>query len=543
MEARQKLSRLRPRVASRYSIILGIIGFLATMFILDVLATAQRIGFSPVKQIELSSAAHHNEKKIIAKYGGIYEDERLRDWLQRTAERLIAASDRPNLQIGVAVLSSPAINAFALPSGQLYVTRGLLLLANDTSELAAVLAHEIAHVTANHSAIRFDHARGQGGADRGARSVGDARGDDAFALAKSNLAVALFFRAQEIEVDRIGLEVSAKAGFDPAAGVRFLMAMEREAKLSGGLGLDREPFHPLVSDRIINLQLNVGKYARQDLGREEKSEYLANVEGMIFGEDTRRGSMGGRQVLFAKLGIAVDVPEGFVINSANETGSLFAADEPHRRRLWIEVLQPMPARSLSAFLSAGIAGDSRLHSIEEVSINGESAVTALGDDDRRWIYRIYAIHTNSAIYRFVLAAEHMTQEDEGAFGRSVETLRRITAAESEALDPPYLKIVTLEHGGVSEQVWEETAAFHLPLERFLVLNDLEAGQPLAPGEMVKIVAKDIANRVSESPTSDPPESRVSVTTTDQTLVRPRVSCRRYVFEPSPGNCSVADRVD
>jgi predicted Zn-dependent protease len=504
------------------------IGVFAAMSILGVLATAQRAGFSAVKQIELSSAALRDEKKIIAKYGGIYKEQRLIDWLQRITDRLIAASGRPNLQFGVAVLNSPAINAFALPSGRLYVTRGLLLLANDTSELAAVLAHEIAHVTASHAAIRFDRARRLEGTDSGAREATDTRSDDAFAMAKSNLAVALFFRAQEIEADRIGLKVAAKAGFDPEGGVRFLMAMERAAKLSSGSGLDREPFHPLVSDRVINLQLNGRRYARQDLGREEKVEYLANVEGLIFGEDTRRGSIRGRQVLFAKLDLAVDVPEGFVINSANETGSLFAADEAGRRMLWIEVLKPMPARSLSAYLPAGIAGDSRLYSVEEVSINGNSAVTALGDDDRRWIYRIYAVHTNSAIYRFVFAAEHMTQENEGAFRLSVETLRRITAAETEASNPAFLKILTLEHGGASEQVWEKTAALHVSLERFLVLNNLEAGQLLAPGEMVKIIVKDIANRVSEIPTSDPLQSWVTAITTDQTLVQPRVSRNKNV---------------
>src|SRR5947209_1895632 len=103
--------------------------------------------------------AQREHARILAAYGGAYDDPRLEGLITHTVDRLVAASERPNLKYKVTILNSPAINAFALPNGQLYVTRGLLALANDTSELSSVLSHEMAHVIARHAAIREDQVR------------------------------------------------------------------------------------------------------------------------------------------------------------------------------------------------------------------------------------------------------------------------------------------------------------------------------------------------------------------------------------------------
>src|SRR5580765_4529388 len=112
----------------------------------------------PAKPAEpLPALREHN--RILAAYGGAYQDARLEALITHTVDRLVAASERPNLRYKVTILNSPAINAFALPNGQLYVTRGLLALAKDTSELSSVLSHEMAHVIARHAAIREDQVR------------------------------------------------------------------------------------------------------------------------------------------------------------------------------------------------------------------------------------------------------------------------------------------------------------------------------------------------------------------------------------------------
>ena len=98
-------------------------------------------------------------QRILAAYNGAYEDPKLEALLNQTVAKLVAASERPDMHYQVTILNSAAVNAFALPTGQLYVTRGLIALANDTSELASVLSHEMSHVIARHAAIREDQAR------------------------------------------------------------------------------------------------------------------------------------------------------------------------------------------------------------------------------------------------------------------------------------------------------------------------------------------------------------------------------------------------
>src|SRR6185436_2877190 len=121
--------------------------------------------------------------------------------------------ERPDQHYKITVLNSPAINAFALPSGQLYVTRGLITLANDASELASVLSHEMAHVIAQHATIREDRARQVALVTRVFDNLGSDPETTALALAKSKLALASFSRAQEFEADGIGVGIAARAGY------------------------------------------------------------------------------------------------------------------------------------------------------------------------------------------------------------------------------------------------------------------------------------------------------------------------------------------
>ena len=185
------------------------------------------------KQAQLQPAAEREHQRILASYGGVYENARLQDEIGKLVDRLVTASERPNLKYEVTILNSPAINAFALPNGRLYVTRGLIALANDRSELASVLAHEMGHVIARHAEIREEQARQ---AAIVGHVVSDVLSDPqmgALALAKSKLTLASFSRAQEFEADGIGVGISARAGFDPYGAARFLNDMQRNAELEG----------------------------------------------------------------------------------------------------------------------------------------------------------------------------------------------------------------------------------------------------------------------------------------------------------------------
>jgi len=192
-------------------------------------------------------------QRILAAYNGAYDDPKLEGLLNQAVAKLVAASDRPDVAYRVTILNSAAVNAFALPTGQLYVTRGLIALANDTSELASVLSHEMSHVIARHAAMREDQARQVALVSRVVQDVLSDPETGALALAKSKIALASFSRAQEFEADGIGVGIAARAGYDPYGAVRFLTSMGRNSELKAPPGQTRiDPraadFHHLLAD-------------------------------------------------------------------------------------------------------------------------------------------------------------------------------------------------------------------------------------------------------------------------------------------------------
>jgi len=202
-----------------------------------------------------SPAAEREHERILSSYGGSYDDPKLEALIGKTVDRLVAVSERPDLTYKVTILNSGAVNAFALPTGQLYVTRGLVALASDTSELSSVLSHEMAHVLAKHASIREDQAR-QAAIVTRVMDMGNDPDMTALALAKSKLTMASFSRAQEFEADGIGVGISARAHFDPYGASRFLSAMERNAALKAGrTSLDPRlqdflSSHPATPERV-----------------------------------------------------------------------------------------------------------------------------------------------------------------------------------------------------------------------------------------------------------------------------------------------------
>lgn len=280
-----------------------------------------------VKPATLSSptaatqAAEREHQRILASYGGAYEDPRLQALIGRTVDRLVASSDRPDLAYKVTILNSGAVNAFALPTGQLYVTRGLVALASDTSELSSVLSHEMAHVLARHAAIREDEARQAAVVTRVVNEVGNDPDLSALALAKSKLKMASFSRAQEFEADGIGVGIAARAHFDPYGAARFLSAMEKNAAMKAGRtpldprALDFLSSHPATPERVRNAQASARQFSGPHTGERDRDAYLAAIDNVVYGEDPSEGFVRGRRFLHPKLGFTFQAPEGYLLEN------------------------------------------------------------------------------------------------------------------------------------------------------------------------------------------------------------------------------------
>jgi predicted Zn-dependent protease len=444
-----------------------------------------------VQQIQPAVSREH--QRILAAYGGAYNDTKLEAMVAQTVDRLVAASERPEAKYRITILNSPAINAFALPSGQLYVTRGLLALANDTSELASVLSHEMAHVIADHAAIRADQARH---AAMVSNVVSDVLSDPmsgALALAKSKIALASFSRAQELEADGIGVGIAARAGYDPYGAARFLASMGRNAELKAGVnGPDPRAFdftatHPATPERVSNAQLNARQYTGPGSGERDRNTYLARLNGIVYGEDPAEGFVRGRKFVHPRLAFTLTAPEGYSLD--NTAQAVLGVKDGGDAAMRLDVISVPAEQTLAAYLTSGWLDNVDPGSVADITVNGFPAATATAKG-QEWSFRLYVVRFGSDIYRFIYAAKNFTPETDAQFRASIDSFRRLSAAEVQTARPLRLKIFKVKSGETPESI----AARHMAhsdhaAARFRVLNGLTQTARLKPGELVKVLVE------------------------------------------------------
>jgi predicted Zn-dependent protease len=446
----------------------------------------------PPKLTESSPQGMREHQRVLAAYGGAYEDPKLQAVLTRVVNRLVAASERPELTYKVTILNSPAVNAFALPTGQLYVTRGLLGLANDSSELASVVSHEIAHVIARHADMREEQARRAELVNNVVNDVLSDPQDGAMALARSKLALASFSRAQEFEADGIGVGIASRSGYDPFGAARFLTSMGRNADFRAvGRSRDNRPLdflssHPATPERVKSARSSARQIAAPGRGERDKAVYLAGIDGLVYGEDPIEGFVRGRRFLHPKLGFTFTAPDGFSLD--NTAQAVLGIKDPGNEALRLDVVKVPAEQTLIEYLNSGWIENIEQGSVEELSINGFPAATATAKGEQ-WTFRLYAVRFGSEIYRFIFAAKARTPETERAFREAVGTFRRLTLAEIQSAKPLRLKVVKVQPGDTVEHLASRMALIDRQLDRFRVLNGLDANDQVKPGELVKIIVE------------------------------------------------------
>lgn len=447
-------------------------------------------------EAEMSPAVLQQHQRILATYGGVYDDPQLQAMVQQLVERLVAASERPDLHYRVTILNSEAVNAFALPTGQLYVTRGLIALANDESELAAVIGHEMGHVIAHHAELREREMRDEQLGDQVVADLANDPEAGALALAKSKLKLAKFSQQQELDADAIGIGISARAGYDPYGSVRFLNSLEANSNLKprpdGVLNPAAPDFlssHPATPERIAHALTVARQYKApaddtpQQLAQ-ARDAYLASINGIVFGEDPSEGFVRGRRFLHPRLGFTFTAPEGFVLD--NTAKAVLGVKRGGDSALRLDVVQVPAEQTLANYINSGWIENIDPGSVHDVTINGFPAATATakGDD---WDFRLYVIRFGSDVYRFIFASKKFTPDIDRGFRESIGTFRRMTLAEIKHAKPLHLKIVKVEPGDTVEKLASRMAVPDRQAERFRVLNGLGPGDSLKPGTEVKIV--------------------------------------------------------
>lgn len=425
--------------------------------------------------------------RILAAYGGLYDDPGAARAVARAVGRLVAASDDPSQTYRITILNTPVINAFALPNGNLYVSRGLIALANDTSELAAVIAHEMAHVTARHAAAR---ARRNEAAQTVGRVVANVVSDpdqQKMTLASTQLSLARFSQVQELEADAIGVRTLSRAGYDPYASARFLTSMQRfsEFRAARAGKPDFLSSHPTTPERITFAVRAAREIGAPGIGDQDREAYVSRLDGMTFGDDPSEGFIRGRSYIHRQLGIALTLPAGWTLE--NSPKAVLGSDADGSAFRFDSVSVP-EGTELGAYLASGWLNGLDPSSIRSTSVNAWPAATATAAADG-WTFRIGLVRLGKTTYRFFFATQAAAASLEKTFEETLQSFRAISTDEAQRLRPLRLAIHRVKAGDTAETLATRMAVTDRKLELFQVLNGLEAGAELSLGQSVKLVVE------------------------------------------------------
>jgi predicted Zn-dependent protease len=431
---------------------------------------------------------------LVEEFGGEYRAPASEAYLNRILSRLADASDTPGQSAyRVTILNTPVVNAFALPSGNLYVTRGLLALANDASEVAAVMAHEIAHVTSRHRALRDERQR-EADLIVKAADVIQSRQKGEEIRARQKLSVASFSRQQELEADAMGVRVIAKAGYDPYGASRFLSALGKSTDLRAALyGKKRSSLnydilseHPSTPERVSKAIAAARAIGAPGIGDRDRAGYLAAIDGVAFGDDPTTGYVHGARYTNGKLHFSFTAPEGFVLENSAE--ALFGVRDRENEALHLDWETVRPGQTLEAYVSSGWVEGLMRSSVRSRQINGLPAVTAnarAGD----WNFRLAVIQLDGRFFRLIFAVRSLTDDSERRFDASIGSFHRLSDEEAAALHAPKVAIVAASPTDTIASMSQRMATANPPGEYFRLLNGLDPDAPLIPGEHYKIVTE------------------------------------------------------
>lgn len=425
--------------------------------------------------------------RVVAEYGGVYSDPDVEEAVARVVSRLVAASDDPARRYKITILNSPVANAFALPGGYLYVTRGLIALTSDSSELAAVISHEIAHVLLNHALQRARVVEQADIVDRVAEVLSDPNASQS-TRASSRTGLATFSRNQEVEADKIGITIAGRAGFDPFAASRFLDKLEAYAAFRSAVGRrdDSASFlasHPAALERRELALVVARQFGAPGIGDNRRDGYGQALDGMVFGDDPSEGFVRGREFLHPRLAIAFRVPPTFRLENTKEAVLAAAGENTAMRFDGVTVEHDQtPAEYLAAGWINGLVEES----IEATTVNGLPAATAdaaAGD----WMFQIGAVRIGGSMYRLIFADRGNSAVIRQALRETLTTFRRLTPTEVARLRPLRIDIATVRPDDTIGLMAARMKGTERKLELFRLLNSLGPDDALVPGQAVKLV--------------------------------------------------------
>jgi predicted Zn-dependent protease len=427
---------------------------------------------------------------------GLYPNDALQQYVQGVGMRLAKGSERPDLPWHFSVVDVPAINAFALPGGYIYITRGLLAHLDSEAEMAGVLGHEIGHVTARHAARAYTRQASLG-IGAAVTSVLFPETAPYAAAAQTGLGVLFlkYDRNQEVQSDGLGARYAASQGWQPSGMSRVLETLGRVSATADRRGVPNWlSTHPQPADRVVKVSDEVAALEATRPASEwtvNRDPYWKQIDGLVFGDNPREGIVRGREFIHPDMRFRLVFPEGWKIENGRQQVTAKPA-EVRDVMMSLELVPNAQGSSLdviamSSMRKAGftpIAGDS-------TNLNGAPAYVGVYDGTTQdgtavRVKAAYIRHERQVLLLAGIAGQASYTEAERAFDQSIRSFAPLDAAEAARIRPNRLGFTTARVGDTWEGITRRTGGL-IPATDLAVLNGFAANSQPPAGQRIKIV--------------------------------------------------------
>ena len=449
---------------------------------------------SEAQEISLGKQAH---QQVMKQYRP-YDNPELQSYVEGLVEELSKKSHRENLVFHINVLDSPQVNAFALPGGYLYITRGIMAYMNSEAELAGVLGHEIGHVTARHGVRQQSAGTVAGILGAG---VGILTGSGQAAQAANVGSTALirgYGRNHELEADRLGAEYLARVGYDPEEMINVVGILKSQEDFDKQLAKEegREPrayhgtfsTHPANDKRLQEVVRAANKFKTASTREANREGFLNYMNGVELGPSEKDGVLRGNKFYHNDLNLFVEFPKGWKVD--NLPDRLIAQPKSGDAQLQIMVTDLNKRQTPKEYLTELTKGNLKNgENVKTTNFKGYTGHTTLSTQSGKVPSRVAAVFDGKRVYQIMVAGKNqaaLNNIDSAALG-TIESLRRLKGGESKLGKPKRIKLIRAKAGDTFAKLAKKSDLSSHPVEQLRLLNGMYPDGEPKKGQLIKIV--------------------------------------------------------
>lgn len=444
--------------------------------------------FSLMSSKQELALGKQSDPSIVGTFGK-YDDPVLQKFITEKGKQMAAISHRPNLPYEFKILDSPVVNAFAVPGGYVYFTRGIMAHFNNEAEFAGVLGHEIGHITARHSAKQYSSQMiGQLGFVLGMVLSEDFRQYSNLASTGLQLAFLKFGRNHESQSDKLGVEYSTKIGYDAHEMAGFFNTLHRMRGDSEQIPTFLST-HPDPLDRFQKVEQMATKEQTKDQKnsyRVNRDKYLRMIDGLVYGEDPKQGFVEGNYFYHPELKFQFPIPASW--KTVNTPAQLQIAPADGKAVILMNLAE---GATPQAAMQAAISKDSlQVLSKKNITVNGLKAMEMMANMQQKVRLLIYMIEYEGRIYQLSGLSETPNfNQYKSTFVKTFSQFKKLTDPKKLSKKPERIRIQT-----VAQSTTLKTAlqSFNMPsnrLEELAILNGLKLSDKVEKGMLIKTVGE------------------------------------------------------